>query len=76
MCECHYRLLEEYINASMRSRESNRISATDMSINNLISHKSYQLMFNCKFYEVYCAPDAQLSHYIFAVYTYGLITDI
>jgi len=76
MCECHYRLLEEYINASMRSRESNRINATDMSINILIDHKSYQLMFNRKFYEVHCAPDAQFSHYIFAMYTYGLIADI
>ena len=76
MCECHYRLLEEYINADTRSRESNRINATDMSINLSIDHKSYQLMFNCKFYKVHCAPDAQFSHNIFAMNTYRLIADI
>ena len=76
MFECHYRLLEEYINASTRSRGIDPVNATDMSINISIDHKSYQLMFDGKFYKVHCAPDAQFSHNIFAVYTYGLITDI
>lgn len=76
MFECHYRLLEEYIKAYTRSRGNDLVDATDMSINISIDHKSYQLMFNGKFYKVYCAPDAQFSHNIFSMNTDRLIADV